>query len=425
MGATDHGGQSITWGYFLEATALNFGKRLLNQLPVGIYSGGYLTRVSDSQVTLSAFAVEIRDDVSQVNVRTELDADLNSSTLDSGAISSATPYLVMRWSFVESLGNFMEIHAISSLSDRQQNDVVIGKCVFSGSTLSSFDYSDRTFPVIQDQNLRVEATSDTELYVRVRGGRFNSGNTTVKIGDQKVGPFAVPGSGLSRIDLVYITLGGAVGIQQGTASVTPSAPSYEGKLVLAEVRVVNGDTNITWDRITDTRSFLNHPALVDETSIGIDSSGRMYVVRDSIAPYWNVSVMDANNLTLPSEFTSPIAEFKDPSYGTINKSHSGFINYWMLNNSVRFRMGVRVVSNITKTLKLFTVDNTVRVYIDGVEVYSRTSLYSSSESPLNVNLVLTSGNHTIDVVFNDQGGSAHLNLVGDIIDNSSVFFRAP
>jgi hypothetical protein len=246
----------------------------------------------------------------------------------------------------------------------------------------------------------------------------------LKIGDQKIGPFTVPGAGLSRIDLVYIDFDGTIGVLEGTAATTPTAPLYTGKLVLAEVKCVNGDTNITWDRITDARSFLNHPAIIDETSIGINSSGRMYVIRDDIAPFWSVSVMDANNLTLPSEFTSPIAEFTDPSYGSINKSHSGYVNFWMYNNSVRFRMGVQAVTNITKTLKLFTVDNSVRIYIDESEVYSCTTVYSSYESPLSVNLVLTAGNHTIDVVFNDQGGAAHLNLVGDIIDNLSVYFRS-
>lgn len=280
MGTTNHGTQTITWQYFQEATAANWGKRLLSQLPIGIYAGGYLSKVTDSKVSLSVLVAEIKDNVNQISVRTSSVATLDSSTLDSGAISSATPYLVMRWSYVAAANNFVEIHALASLSARQQNDLVIGKCVFVGSTLSSFDYSDRTFPMIEDQNLRVEATSDVEMYVRVRAGRVNTGNAIVKVGDQKVGPFVVPGAGLSRIDLVYVKFDGTVAIQQGSATVSPTAPLYLGKLVLAEILVVNGDTNITWDRITDSRSFLQYPAVVDESTIGVNSSGKIYAIND-------------------------------------------------------------------------------------------------------------------------------------------------
>jgi len=259
MGTTNHGTQTMTWAYFQEATALGFGKRFLNVLPAGIYQGGYLTRVTDSRVSLSTLVAEIRDGQAQINVRTAAAATLDSTTLDSGTISSATPYLVMRWAFTTLAGNYVEIHALSSLSDRLENDVVIGKCVFEGATLSSFDYSDRTFPVVLERNLSVEATPDTEMYVRVRGGVVNTGSAKVRIGDQKVGPFTVPGSSNSRIDLVYVTSAGAVAIAQGTEAVSPSAPAYGGKMVLAEVTVVNGDTNLTWDRIADARAFLAYP----------------------------------------------------------------------------------------------------------------------------------------------------------------------
>jgi hypothetical protein len=357
MGATDHGTQSITFQYYLEANGELFGERSLGISPVGLYSGGYLTKVSDTEVTLSTLVAEIRDSGNQISVRTAAAATLNSSTLDSGSISSGTPYLVLRWAYAETAANYVEIHALASLSVRQQNDLVIGRCVFSGATLQSFDYADRSEPRIQDRNLQVEATPDTEMYVRLHGGVFNTGDAMLQVGAQKVGPFSVPTAGNSRIDLVYLDFDGVVSIQQGTAAPSPSAPNYIGKLVLAEVRVVNGDTNITWDRITDTRSFLQHPAIIDENTVGISATGRIYAIRENIVPGWDVSVCDANGYTTPDQFVSPIATFRDISFGTICRTSSGFSSYWMLNNSVRFRMRVNAVTNIVKALKLFTVDN--------------------------------------------------------------------
>lgn len=424
MSSTNHGSQQITCQYFMESTGANYGRRNLDIVPVGIYSGGYLTKVSDTQVSLSTFVAEISDGLNQISVRTTTPATLSSVTLDSGSISSSTPYLILRWSYELVTNNYVEVHALATLTSRQEHDLVLGKCVFSGSTLTGFDYSDRTFPRIQDQNLRVEATPDTEMYVRLRGGVYNTGNTALKIGDQKVGPFAVPTAGNSRIDLVYIKSDGTVAIQQGTPSSSPSAPEYLGKLVLAEVRVVNGDTNITWDRITDVRSFLQQPIAIDESSLGIDTNGRVQVLRDSIVPYWEVYIADSHTNTHPDDFTSYLANFKDLSYGSINKTHLGVSSYWMLTNSVLFRMRVHVLADIVKVLKLFAVDNAMYVYIDKVLVYSWDSAFYTTSSPKGINLNLTTGDHTVEIVFRDWGGNAYMNLVGDIVDNSAVFFRA-
>lgn len=424
MGVTNHGTQQITWQYFLEATSANWGRRNLDILPVGIYSGGYLTKVSDTCVSMSTLVAEISDGTNQISVRTTEAALLNLTTLDSGSISSSTPYIILRWVYATTVANYVEIHALATLSSKQENDLVLGKCVFSGATLISFDYSDRTFPRIEDQNLRVEATPDPEMYVQLRGGIINTGIAALRIGDQKVGPFTVPASGTSRIDLVYIDFDGSVAIYEGTPSSTPSAPSYLGKMVLAEVRVVNGDTNITWDRITDVRAFITPPVIVDNTTLGINSSGRAYVIRDDIVPYWEVSVADSNAYTTPAEFVSPIATFRDLSFGSICRSNIGYNDYWISNNSVLFRMRVTVTSAIVKTLKLFTVDNAIYVYIDSVLVYSWTSVYTSANTPKDINLNLSAGNHTIDIVFRDYGSNAHLNLLGDVVDNANVFFRA-
>jgi hypothetical protein len=254
MGATDHGTQNITIEFFEEATSFDVNKRNVNIVPRGIYSGGHLTRVSDIEVTLSAFTAEIGDDDIQISVQTSALATLNAGALDSGDIDEATPYLVLRWGYQAAAGNFVEVHAIASAAAAQDNDLIIGKCVFSGATLTGFDYSDRTFLNVQDLFLRVEA--DSGLYVWVRAGRIHSSTGSVFVPEQRLGPFTVPGSPNSRIDLVHIESTGNVAIHQGTAAVSPSAPDYNGRLVVAEVRVVNGDTSIPASQIQDVRSFI-------------------------------------------------------------------------------------------------------------------------------------------------------------------------
>lgn len=254
MGATSHGTQTITWQYFQEATGANWGKRLLGILPPGIYSGGYLTRVSDIEVTLSTLIAEIKDGITQINIRTAAAATLNSTTLNSGTISSATPYLVLRWAYALSAVNYVDVHAISSVSVALANDIVIGKCLFSGATLTGFNYSERTFLNIQDLFFKVETSSG--LYVQLRAGRIHTSTGYVLVPEQLVGPFNVPSSSNSRIDLIYIDANGIATILQGTQAVSPVAPSYGGELVVAEVTLVNGDVSIPAIRIRDVRSFL-------------------------------------------------------------------------------------------------------------------------------------------------------------------------
>ncbi len=258
MGATDHGTQTISHQYYQEMTALLWNKRLLNVIPRGVYSGGKLTRVSDIEVTLSSLVVEIGDSVSQVCVRTTTSITINDSTLDSGTISSATPYIVLRWSYTATAVNYMEVHAVASVSE---NDVVVGKIEFSGSVITGFDYSDRTFPKIL--NLFLEPLVSTGMYITVNSGVIHTDTAYKTVEMQEVGPFVAPSSPNSRIDLVYIDDNGVAQILQGTAAVSPTAPNYGGKLVVAEVTVVNGDTSIPASRIRDVRAFVSKRGVSD------------------------------------------------------------------------------------------------------------------------------------------------------------------
>ena len=254
MGAVNHGTQTISYTYYEEITQANRGKRNVGIIPRGIYYGGYLTKVTNSEIILSAMVAEIGDNDLQVKVKTVGNAVLNSTTLDSGDISSSTPYIVLRYAYHASEINYMEIHAINSLASAQANDIVVGKCIFGGDV--TFDYSERTFLNVQDLFFKVESTGATEMYVRLRAGRIQNSIGYVFVPEQKVGPFNIPSSPLSRIDLVYIDTDGTAKILPGAAASSPVAPNYSGKLVVAQVRLVNGDNNIQSNRISDVRSFI-------------------------------------------------------------------------------------------------------------------------------------------------------------------------
>jgi hypothetical protein len=58
-----------------------------------------------------------------------------------------------------------------------------------------------------------------------------------------------------RIDLVYVDTDGTVKIKTGTEGSPPTSPSYDGKIVLAEITLTVGMTEITGKDIKDVRGF--------------------------------------------------------------------------------------------------------------------------------------------------------------------------
>jgi hypothetical protein len=324
VGATDRGTQTIVHQYFEDAVASQWGKRHKDIRPRGIYSGGYLTRVDDDEVTLSSLVVEIGDTTLQISVRTASAYALKTANLDSGSIAPATPYIVLRWSYVATPANYMEIRAIASVAAAQANDIIVGKCVFEGSTLTGFDYADRTFLNVQNLFLKVEPSEAVEMYVMVRAGRIQNTTGYVSIADQKVGPFSVPGGSNSRIDLVYVDTDGTVKILQGTAAVSPPpVPSYGGKLVLAEVRLDNGDVHILAAKITDVRAFIAYPLSTPVVSgiFGSWADKSNNIVYQAVTDGYVVCYATSGNpciVTILTDASNPPTTVRQRSYGYVD-----------------------------------------------------------------------------------------------------------
>jgi hypothetical protein len=237
---------------------------------LGIYKGGYITLVPPSDVSLSALVCEISDGTHQVRVET-------TDAVSLAVAKTTKEYVVLRWTYTGvAADDYMAILAVAS---PLTNDVIVGKCSFTvPGVLQGFDYGERSDPDIQHLFLQVEPTGDVELRVRIRGGRIQTNSGVVDIPDQLSDLFTPPTSN-SRVYLVYVTAAGAIAIDSsGTALATPVAPSYKGKLVLAEVTLTAGDTSITADKIQDVRNWITQPIVLDGTTIALDSSGKLAVV---------------------------------------------------------------------------------------------------------------------------------------------------
>jgi hypothetical protein len=252
MGTTNFGNQIEQIKFNAPADSISFTRLLQDVILRGIYKGGYLTKVDNVTVNLSALTCIIGDDFYQVNIRT--------TTLVTLTVGSAIPYVVLRWVYSGVLGTYMDVLAVASGSV-QGNDLIVGKCVFSGSTLTGFDYADsvrkRSTPQMAHVMLRVEPTDPATMTVRIRAGRCNYGTANLEVAEQVSSAFVAPATNNYRIDVIYVDTDGVVKVYTGTPTTgTPTAPAFNSKKVLAQIYLAYNTTSIIATNITDVRSFI-------------------------------------------------------------------------------------------------------------------------------------------------------------------------
>ena len=277
--AVDPGNQIVSVIYNAPVDSHVVNKLNVDIIPRGVYSGGYFTMGGDPSsdtgvATIDPFVCIVQDTsgVSSIDGTTQVRVETTTSTEVTGITTN--DYLVVRWAYVTNAANsFASVLAVAS-GELLADDVILGQA--TGGT--GVSYTAKTVPQNLDLFLRVEEKSS--LAVRVRGGRISTGAATSFITDSNTAyPLEPASSGFERVDLIAVNNNGAIEVVEGTESEsTAVAPTYGGRMVLAEVTV--DDTEIT--EILDTRSATKPPSLPDEVTIGFDGSSKLEVVDNGI-----------------------------------------------------------------------------------------------------------------------------------------------
>ena len=252
--ATNIGNQIVTvkWSDTVSSEVAN---RIANNVrPVGIYSGGWLTKVNNNTVSISPLLCEIKDisGVYQVNVTTT-ESVLVPNSDNLLQITPSRNVVVLRWTRTSNANTeYLEFKAIA-LNAILVNDVVVGVGVYSGSVLQdSFDYTLRTCPNIMDLYLKVEPSFYNPLKVQVRKGVVNYSKGPIQINDgtQSTNTITVPSTG-TLVQLVQIDQSGIISIN------TENTENLQnGKITLARLIVLSGTTSVSQVTIQDTRNFI-------------------------------------------------------------------------------------------------------------------------------------------------------------------------
>jgi hypothetical protein len=270
---SDIGSQQISVKYYDAVDSAVVNRIGTGVRKTGIYSGGYLTIVSDTSVSLSTFTCEITDGTYQVKASTGVAVTIT--------VGVATPYVVLRWAYTGSAtADYVDFVATATPAT---NDLIIGKCVYSGSTLVGFTYSERNNPQIMDLFLKVESMETPSMRVRVRAGKINYGSVNYDIVDQYTSLITAPASG-SRIDLIQINTSGTVIVTAGVAASSPTAPDYGGLVTLAEITIASTSTTIISSMIKDTRNFIGSTSTLVSILSSVYPIGSIYTATVSTSP---------------------------------------------------------------------------------------------------------------------------------------------
>lgn len=251
MGNINIGNQLIGLTFGSAATSLiaNFVEYAV--VPTGIYKGGILSQLSASQVSISPLVCFIDNDTNVVGIRVETTSSVTLS------VSSSTPFIVLRFSWVNTAINFMDVLAVSAGSI-QTDDLILGKCIYVGGVLQSFfDLSKRSngWSVLlasKEIELLITPNDPVNNILNVAAGTYLSGKGFVSIATG-VSPIFL-NTILGRYDILYVDSNGIIQISQGVDSSTPVAPDYQGQVVIAEIHRGANRTTVRGDEIVQLKS---------------------------------------------------------------------------------------------------------------------------------------------------------------------------
>lgn len=137
MGTINNGTQTVIWDYKQPIIASEINKWFYTILKAGVYDGGALTIDSGNNILIAPLHVIAETSTNQA-------VHINTSTNATLTISETTPYVTCQFSWADSETNYMDFTA-KAVGDILTTDVVLGMGVYVLGTLTSFDYTAKTY----------------------------------------------------------------------------------------------------------------------------------------------------------------------------------------------------------------------------------------------------------------------------------------
>lgn len=262
--AVNYGNQVLGFDYRQEATGKGFNRIFCDILPYGLYSGGRLTRVSDTTISVGLLVCAIRsdeDDDVALRIATKDIQNIDLASYTGSAFADITkPYIVLRFGWLDVEINYMDMRAVGWSTDPNETDpdklhpldIILGKVQFQEAESGQFIISpDNPFDLTRRNDVFVKETesvsgqfrvSPSELSpkkVFISGGKVNTSKGRFNVPGSEFPSSGIPDTGaLGRTDLVVVNAAGQFQLIQGIPSAANPAPApkYQNYKVLAEIR---------------------------------------------------------------------------------------------------------------------------------------------------------------------------------------------
>jgi hypothetical protein len=262
----NYGNQVISFDYRQEARAKGFDQIFCDVLPYGLYTGGNLSRVSDTVINVGFLVCVIKSDENDkvaLRIETLEEQDISLAVSPGSAYADISkPYIVLRFGWQDTEANYMNMLVVGWSTDPAENDpgklhpldIILGKVVFQETSPGSGQYviaGESPFDLSRRHNVFIKETesiagqfrvSSSELdpkKVFVSGGKLNTSKGRFFISGAEFPSAGVPDTGaMGRTDLVALNAYGQFLLIQGTpsAAVPAPPPGYGTYKVLAEIR---------------------------------------------------------------------------------------------------------------------------------------------------------------------------------------------
>jgi hypothetical protein len=271
---TNYGVQAITFDYRQEARGKGFNRAFCDVLPYGLYSGGRLTRISDTVINIGLLVCVIKsdeDDKVALRVETMEAQDVSLAVYIGSKYADADkPYIVLRFGWHDTEANYMAMRAVGWSANPSEADpdklhpldIILGKVLFqetpagSGKFViapaDSFDLSRRQDVFIKETEavsgqFHVAPSEIDPRKVFISGGKVNTSKGRFLLAGAEF-PFAgIPDTAaMGRTDLIVVNADGEFQFVRGVPSaLSPApAPKYQTYKVLAEIRRGPNRTNV-------------------------------------------------------------------------------------------------------------------------------------------------------------------------------------
>lgn len=175
----DRGEQILAFDYMQEARAAGFNRIFCDLLPYGVYTGGKLTRASDTSVTVSPVVCFIRSNEADnvaTRIQTQKECTLSLCAHPGEPIDASKQYIVLRFGWHNQDKNFMDVLAVGWTDDTLNADpdylmpfdIILGRVQFKDISGKRIIDEDNPFDLTRRQEvfLKGEESLYSALLVR-------------------------------------------------------------------------------------------------------------------------------------------------------------------------------------------------------------------------------------------------------------------